>query len=95
MDSHNVGRNRDGIENALSLITAKTLVIGIKSDLLFPIEEQHYLYKQIPGAALTEIDSYYGHDGFLVETGLLTRSISLFYKANAQGKIINLQQTAQ
>ena len=37
MDSHDVGRNRGGVENALKRITAKTLVIGIKSDVLYPI----------------------------------------------------------
>ena len=37
MDSHNVGRNRGGIVHALGLVKAKTLVLGIKSDLLFPL----------------------------------------------------------
>ena len=48
MDSHNVGRSRHGVEKALSLIKASTLVIGIKSDVLFPIEEQQYLFRHIP-----------------------------------------------
>ena len=33
-DSHNVGRGRGGIKTALSLIKARTLVIGISSDYL-------------------------------------------------------------
>jgi homoserine O-acetyltransferase len=94
MDSHNVGRNRNGVEKALSLIKARTLVIGIKSDLLFPIEEQQYLFKNIPKSSFAEFDSFYGHDGFLIETEALTNIITSFLKTDAKGKIIQLQQIA-
>ena len=67
MDSHNVGRNRGSVIEALNRIKAKTLSIGIKSDLLFPVEEQEYLAAHIEGAKFRLIDSYYGHDGFLLE----------------------------
>lgn len=94
MDSHNVGRKRHGVEKALSHITAKTLVIGIKSDVLFPVEEQQYLFRHIPKAAFAELDSFYGHDGFLIETEALTNVINSFFKTDVKGKIIALQQTA-
>jgi len=94
MDSHNIGRGRQSVEKALSLIKAKTLVIGIKSDLLFPIEEQQYLFRHIPKAAFAELDSFYGHDGFLIETELLTNVITSFFKTDVKGKIIDLQQSA-
>lgn len=94
MDSHNVGRGRHGVEKALSLIKARTLVIGIKSDLLFPIEEQQYLFRHIPKAAFAEFDSFYGHDGFLIETEVLTNIIVSFFKTDVKGKIIELQQSA-
>ncbi|MEZ5043692.1 MAG: homoserine O-acetyltransferase [Saprospiraceae bacterium] len=67
MDSHNVGRHRGGIENALKKIKAQALIIGITTDILFPIEEQILLAKHIPNASLEVITSSYGHDGFLVE----------------------------
>jgi len=94
MDSHNVGRSRHGVDKALSLIKAKTLVIGIKSDVLFPIEEQQYLFRHIPTAAFAEFDSFYGHDGFLIETEVLTNIITSFFKTDVKGKIIELQQSA-
>jgi homoserine O-acetyltransferase len=94
MDSHHVGRNRHGVEKALSLIKARTLVIGIKSDVLFPIEEQQYLFRHIPKSALAEIDSFYGHDGFLIETEALSNIITSFFKTDVKGKIIELQRTA-
>jgi len=67
MDAHNIGRNRNGTIAALNCITAKTLIIGIESDLLFPVEEQLFLYHHIPQASFKLIDSPYGHDGFLIE----------------------------
>ena len=67
MDSHNIGRGRISAEAALKTIKAKTLVIGISSDLLFPVEEQKFLAANIPNAVYEEIHSFYGHDGFLLE----------------------------
>lgn len=75
MDSHNVGRNRGSILNALNLIKSRTLVVGIRSDLLFPPSEQQFLARHIPDAAYEEIDSLYGHDGFLIEFRPLTNII--------------------
>lgn len=80
MDSHHVGRSRGGIENGLAMIKAKTLVIGISSDILFPTSEQRTLAENIPSAYYKEIDSFYGHDGFLIETKLITGLINDFYK---------------
>ncbi|MGY3211709.1 homoserine O-acetyltransferase family protein [Mucilaginibacter sp. HD30] len=94
MDSHNVGRSRGGIEKALSMVKARTLVIGIRSDVLFPVDEQEYLFRNIPQAAFAELDSFYGHDGFLIETDALTKIITSFYKTDVKGKIIRLQKTA-
>jgi len=67
MDSHNVGRGRGGVDKALQEVKANTLVIGITSDLLFPLREQERIAKGITGAQYTELESIYGHDGFLVE----------------------------
>ena len=78
MDSHHVGRNRNTEERALAQITAKTLVIGLRSDLLFPVTEQSFLATHIGDAQLEIIDSPYGHDGFLVETEAIVRSLNKF-----------------
>ena len=94
MDSHNVGRNRKSIVDALTLVKANTLVIGIENDVLFPLCEQDFLAKNIPGAALQSISSAYGHDGFLIETDTLTNMIGTFLKESANKKIIKLHKTA-
>ncbi|MCU0404577.1 MAG: homoserine O-acetyltransferase [Chitinophagaceae bacterium] len=78
MDSHHVGRDRDGAEKALASITANTLVVGIDSDVLFPLSEQQYLAEHIPGAQLAVISSLFGHDGFLLEYDQLASHIFNF-----------------
>lgn len=67
IDSHNCGRGRSGISCALGSIKASTVVTGIGSDLLFPVQEQKQMANHIPGAIYEEINSIYGHDGFLLE----------------------------
>lgn len=79
MDSQNVGRNRTSIETALKTIKAKTLVVGIDSDILFPLNEQKYLAETIPNARLEVMTSLYGHDGFLVEFEQLSEHIRKFF----------------
>ena len=79
MDSHNVARSRSGeVEEVLSHIDIPTLIIGVTSDLLFPIDEQQFLAKNIKNSIYSEIDSFYGHDGFLIETKQLSDYIKKF-----------------
>ncbi len=66
-DSHNIGRNRSGVENALKKIEARTVCIGIDSDTLFPCKEQKHMAESIPNGDYREITSAFGHDGFLLE----------------------------
>ncbi|MEM9833760.1 MAG: homoserine O-acetyltransferase [Bacteroidota bacterium] len=83
MDSHHVGRGRGGVEAALQSVQAKTLQIGIETDMLFPPREQHFLAQHIPGSQLVLIDSDYGHDGFLLEFPKLTQHIKQFYQSKS------------
>ncbi|MFN3917385.1 MAG: homoserine O-acetyltransferase [Flavobacteriales bacterium] len=80
MDSHDVGRRRGGLDNALSLILANTVVISISSDILFPPSESLFISSRVKNAVYQEIDSLYGHDGFLIEgekiSQVLTKYIS-------------------
>ena len=71
MNSHDIARGRNSIAEALSRITATTLVAGISSDRLFPIEGQQIIADGIKskliGDKLHVIESAFGHDGFLIE----------------------------
>jgi len=78
MDTHDLGRNRGGVARALNDIRARTLCVGISSDILFPIDEQKFIARCIPGAKYHQIDSLYGHDGFLIETLSISKLINEF-----------------
>ncbi len=88
MDSHQVGRGRTSTEAALKKIKAKTLVIGIDSDLLFPVREQEYLAKYIPGATWDTLSSLHGHDGFLVEFDQFKSTVRNFLKSEVKKETI-------
>lgn len=78
MDSHNLARGRGKIANVLKTIKTKSLVIGINTDILCPVSEQKFLAKNMGNAFFREIDSDYGHDGFLVEWEKITKEIKKF-----------------
>lgn len=80
MDSHNLGRGRTSVENALSQIKANALVIGVDSDILCPTTEQEFIATHIPNGQLQIISSPFGHDGFLVETATVSRLLTDFLK---------------
>lgn len=78
-DTHNIGRNRGGVVNALKNISAEVLCVGIKSDILFPTNEQKLIASNTENGEYVEIDSFYGHDGFLIETNLVTDVVRNFW----------------
>lgn len=86
MDSHNVSRNRGNLSAALKQIKSRVLVIGIKSDILFPVKEQKLIAANIKEAEIRIINSVYGHDGFLIESKKITNVIKQFLKLNKAGE---------
>ncbi|MCH5597267.1 homoserine O-acetyltransferase family protein [Niabella ginsengisoli] len=78
MDSHNLGRGRGGVVQALNSIKAKTLALSMEGDILFPPYEQEFIASNIPNAHVKLILSDYGHDGFLLEFKQLTETIGEF-----------------
>lgn len=92
MDSHDISRNRNSLEDALTQIKARTLVIGISSDVLYPIHEQEFLQQHIKGSKLLKINSDYGHDGFLLEYEIIEKALKQFIEENQSTyhlKIVN------
>ena len=80
MENHNIERGRTNAKEVLSTVKCNTLVLGISSDYLYPLEEQQLLAKLIPHSLFVEIDSDYGHDGFLIENEQITKILSTFLK---------------
>ncbi len=83
MDSHHLARGRhQPVGEVLGTISQPTLVVGINSDILCPVEEQKYLAAHMPGARYKEIDSAYGHDGFMVEVEKISRLLGTWLMEN-------------
>jgi len=78
MDSHDVGRHRGGYEQALGSLDQPTLVVGISSDVLYPVGEQEELAELMPNARLAILDAPYGHDSFLVEQAAVGDTVRSF-----------------
>jgi homoserine O-acetyltransferase len=55
-------------------------VIGIDSDILFPVNEQQYIAKNVENAVAEQIKSKYGHDGFLLETDKIKNFIKKIFR---------------
>ena len=91
MDAHDISRARGSMKDVLQSIKAKTLIISIATDILFPPKEQEFLAKHIQGCELTVIDSLYGHDGFLLEYEKISKVIRHFMNLRkvAESKIFN------
>jgi homoserine O-acetyltransferase/O-succinyltransferase len=69
LSSHDVGRGRGGVADALRGCPVPVVVGGITSDRLYPLRLQEELADLLPGCTdLQVVESIYGHDGFLVES---------------------------
>lgn len=76
MDSHQFGAETESPAEALNSITCPVLLVGIKSDLLFPWSEQVFMRDNLANAKLLELLSEDGHDGFLIEDQSLAELIA-------------------
>lgn len=91
--------DRGGTEAALKSLGIPVLVVGIDSDLLYPVAEQvsalgelaqltclsqERLHSLIPGSKLAILSSDHGHDGFLLEQDQLSEQIDHFLVQNSR-----------
>jgi len=66
MSTHDVGRGRGGLVAALQRVSARTLVVAIDSDRLFPPDLVREVATHIPRAEWHLASSPIGHDAFLL-----------------------------
>lgn len=71
MDNHDLGRNRDGLAEALSGLRAPLHILGMTSDLFITPERVQELHDTVQSLGLESrldwIESPHGHDAFLME----------------------------
>lgn len=66
MSTHDVGRGRGGVVQALGRVRARTLVVAIDSDRLFPPALVEEIAQHVPQAQWQVAASPVGHDAFLL-----------------------------
>lgn len=66
MNGHDVGRGRGGVPAALAGVRARTLVVAIDSDRLFPPALVEEIARGVPEARFRIASSPIGHDAFLL-----------------------------
>lgn len=75
MDTHDVARGRDEYYAVLAGIELPALIVGMDSDLLYPLAEQRELAEHMPQAELAVLEAQHGHDSFLIELELLNEIV--------------------
>ena len=75
MDTHNVSRDRGDYFDVLARIHQPALVVGISTDILYPVAEQRELAEHMPNAELSVIEAPQGHDAFLIEQADLAERV--------------------
>lgn len=78
MDSHDVGRQRGGWQQALNQASTDIQLIGISSDLLYPPRDQARLARALPAARLDWLEASQGHDAFLIEQARINHLVADF-----------------
>ena len=75
MDAHDVARGRGDYVEILQQIEQHALVVGIDSDVLYPLDEQRELVRHLPNAQLAILEAPHGHDSFLIELETLSNIV--------------------
>ncbi|MFU8780043.1 MAG: homoserine O-acetyltransferase MetX [Kiritimatiellia bacterium] len=84
------GRSPGGLEGAFAAVSAKVLVVAVKSDWLFPPAQSkeiaHALLRAGKNVSYCQLDAPYGHDAFLVDIDNLVQAVSAFLPWVADGE---------
>ncbi|KAF1779518.1 Alpha/Beta hydrolase fold [Phytophthora cactorum] len=83
-DTHDVGRGRGGVEQALGSLSQPSLVIGIDSDVLYPLSEQQEIADSLPNSQFAALSSPHGHDGFLLGQEEISELTKKFLAENVE-----------
>lgn len=92
LDSHDVGRARGAqggdapVEAVLGGVAQPVAVVGLESDVLYPLEEQRFMAGALPNGHLHVVATMQGHDGFLLEPKQIGAIIRNAVEATAKSR---------
>lgn len=78
LDTHDVAAGRGEYFAVLATVTQRALVVGIDSDMLYPMALSEELSRYLPNGELLKINSPHGHDSFLIEIEELNEALIRF-----------------
>ncbi|KAG0202642.1 homoserine O- acetyltransferase [Mortierella sp. GBA30] len=80
MDAHDVSFGRGDYEDVLRRITQPVLVIGIETDVLYPLTELQAMNALLPNSEMVTIKTPEGHDAVLLEYEQINDAIVTFMR---------------
>lgn len=79
LNRHDIGRDRGGLNKALSNIEVPIFVVGIDTDILYPYHQQEHISRNVGNLlGMAKISSPIGHDAFLAEIRQMDRILRRF-----------------
>jgi homoserine O-acetyltransferase len=83
MDLFDLEDHGDSLEHAFSKVGARrSLVVGVETDILFPVEQQHAMAEGLRAAGknvhFARLSSLQGHDSFLIDLDRFSPVIGSF-----------------
>lgn len=80
MDMFDMGRGFADLKEGLKRVKCPTLVLGVQSDILFPVKQQKEISDVLRAAGnenvtYYELDAVYGHDTFLLDVRNVGRAV--------------------
>jgi homoserine O-acetyltransferase len=81
MDMFDMGRGYDSLADGLRRIKAPALILGVQSDILFPVKQQKEVADILKAqgncgrVTYYELDALYGHDTFLLDVLNVGRAV--------------------
>lgn len=89
IDLFDLGDGRLSYQTALSGVKAKMMIVGVSSDILYPVRQQRDLSVELARQGVKvifrEIESAHGHDGFLIDFPLLADVLGPFIESISIG----------
>lgn len=90
MDLFDLADGAASLQAGVARIVAESLVIGVSTDMLFPIHQQEELFRLLHQAhgrvRFFPIESIYGHDAFLIELEPFGSAIRPFLEAEVSSR---------